>query len=43
MRIEGCRTIEEFRYRVREAERLISTQLGANAAQEYLKSLRRRS
>jgi len=43
MRIESCRTIEEFRYRVREAERLISTALGANAAQEYLKALRRRS
>lgn len=42
MRIESCRTIEEFRYRVREAERLISTTLGAGAAQEYLKALRRR-
>jgi hypothetical protein len=41
MRIESCRTIEEFRYRVREAERLISTALGASAAQEYLKALRR--
>ena len=40
-RIESCRTIEEFRYRVREAERLISTALGASAAQEYLKALRR--
>ena len=42
MRIESCRTIEEFRYRVREAERLITTALGAGAAQEYLKALRRR-
>lgn len=42
MRIESCRTIEEFRYRVREAERLITTALGASAAQEYLKALRRR-
>ena len=42
MRIEACRTIEEFRYRVREAERLITTALGAGAAQEYLKALRRR-
>ena len=41
MRIDSCRTIEEFRYRVREAERLISTALGASAAQEYLKALRR--
>ena len=43
MRIESCRTIEEFRYRVREAERLISTALGSGAAQEYLKALRRRA
>ena len=43
MRIESCRTIEEFRYRVREAERLISTALGPGAAQEYLKALRRRA
>ena len=42
MRIESCHTIEEFRYRVREAERLISIALGPNAAQEYLKALRRR-
>ena len=42
MRIESCRTIEEFRYRVREAERLISTALGASAAQDYLKALRAR-
>lgn len=41
-RIESCRTIEEFRYRVREAERLISTALGAGAAQDFLKALRRR-
>lgn len=43
MRIEACRTIEEFRSRVREAERLISNALGAAAAQEYLKALRRRA
>ncbi len=41
-RIENCRTIEEFRYCVRDAERLISTALGSNAAQEYLRALRRR-
>jgi len=43
MRIEECRTIEDFRNCVREAERLVSAALGAAAAQEYLKSLRRRS
>lgn len=43
IRIENCRTIEEFRYRVREAERVISMALGPAAAQEYLKALRRRS
>ncbi len=42
MRIEACRTVEEFRGRVREAERLISNTLGAGAAQDYLKALRRR-
>ncbi len=42
IRIEKCRTIEEFRNCVREAERFISMALGANAAQDYLKSLRRR-
>lgn len=41
-RIENCRTIEEFRYCVREAERAISIALGQGAAQEYLKALRRR-
>lgn len=43
MRIEACRTVEEFRNRVREAERLISNALGAGAAQDYLKALRRRT
>lgn len=41
-RLENCRTIEEFRYCVREAERAISMALGPAAAQEYLKALRRR-
>ena len=41
-RLENCRTIEEFRYLVREAERFISSSLGRDAAQEYLKELRRR-
>ncbi len=42
IRIEKCRTIEEFRYCVRDAERFISMVLGPNVAQEYLRSLRRR-
>lgn len=43
MRIETCRSIEDFRSCVREAERLISNALGAAAAQEYLRALRRRT
>ena len=43
IRLEGCRNIEEFRYCVREAERFISSALGRDAAQEYLKELRRRA
>jgi hypothetical protein len=42
IRLENCRTIEEFRNHVREAERFISMALGPAAAQEYLKFLRRR-
>ncbi len=42
MRIEACRSIEEFRTCVRQAERVISAALGAGAAQDYLKALRRR-
>ncbi len=40
--IEECRTIEEFRDCVRQAERMISNALGSTAAQDYLKGLRRR-
>jgi hypothetical protein len=43
IRIENCRTIEHFRDRVREAERLVATALGAAAAQDYLRALRRRA
>ena len=43
MRIEGCRTIEEFRSRVREAERYVTAALGTAAAQDYLRALRRRT
>ncbi len=42
LRIDACRSIEEFRGCVREAERLISNALGSGAAQDYLKALRRR-
>jgi hypothetical protein len=42
IRIENCKTIEEFRERVREAERSVSAALGAAAAQDYLRALRRR-
>ena len=42
IRIESCRTIEEFRERVREAERFVTAALGAAAAQDYLRALRRR-
>lgn len=42
IRIENCKTIEEFRERVREAERFVGAALGAAAAQDYLRALRRR-
>jgi hypothetical protein len=43
IRLEQCRTIEEFRGCVREAERFVSLALGPAAAQEYVRALRRRS
>lgn len=42
IRIENCRNIEEFRERVREAERFVTAALGASAAQDYLRALRRK-
>ncbi len=42
LRIESCRTIEDFRERVREAERLVTAALGAAAAADYLRALRKR-
>lgn len=42
LRIEHCRTIEDFRERVREAERFVSASLGPSAAAEYLRALRKR-
>jgi hypothetical protein len=41
MRIEQCRTAEDLRERLREAERLIGGLLGETAAQGYLQALRR--
>lgn len=43
IRIEHCRTIEQFRERVREAERFVASALGPTAAQDYLRALRRRA
>jgi hypothetical protein len=42
IRIESCRSVEEFRERVREAERYVAMALGAAAAQDYVRALRRR-
>jgi len=42
LRIENCRSIEDFRERVREAERLVSGAMGAAAAADYLRALRKR-
>lgn len=42
LRIENCRTIEDFRERVREAERLVTAALGPAAAADYLRALRKR-
>jgi len=42
LRIESCRTIEDFRERVREAERFVTAALGPAAAAEYLRALRKR-
>jgi hypothetical protein len=43
MRIEACKSIDEFRDRVRDAERYVTAALGAAAAQDYVRALRRRS
>jgi hypothetical protein len=42
IRIEQCRTIEQFRELVREAERFVSAALGPAAAADYLRALRKR-
>lgn len=40
IRIESCRTIDEFRERIRDAERFVATALGREAAQDYLRALK---
>lgn len=42
LRIESCRTIEDFRECVRQAERFVSAAMGPAAAAEYLRALRKR-
>lgn len=42
MKIESCRSADEFRERLRDAERLVSTLRGIDAGQAYLRALRRR-
>ena len=42
MRIEACKSIDQFRERVREAERYVAAALGPTAAQDYVRALRRR-
>lgn len=43
IRLERCRTIEDFRACVREAERFVTGMLGPAAGQDYLRALRRRN
>jgi hypothetical protein len=42
LRIESCRTIEDFRECVREAERFVTGAMGSAAAADYLRALRKR-
>jgi hypothetical protein len=42
IRIEHCRNVDELRDRLREAERLVAGFLGENAAQEFVRAMRRR-
>jgi len=42
VRIEHCRTTEELRQRLHEAERLVAGMLGDAHAQDFLRALRRR-
>jgi hypothetical protein len=42
VRLEQCRTAEELRTRIRDAERLVAGMLGEAAAADYMRALRRR-
>lgn len=42
LRIEQCRTVDELRQRLHEAERLVAGILGEAHGQEFLRALRRR-
>lgn len=42
VRLEQCRTAEELRTRIRDAERLIAGMMGEAAAADYMRALRRR-
>lgn len=42
VRIEQCRTAEELRVRIRDAERLVAGMMGDAAAGDYMRALRRR-
>ena len=42
VRIEQCRTAEELRVRIRDAERLLAGMMGEAAAVDYMRALRRR-
>jgi len=42
VRIEQCRTAEELRARIRDAERLLAGMMGEAASADYMRALRRR-
>ena len=42
IRIEHCRSVDELRDRLREAERLVAGFLGESAAQDFVRAMRRR-
>jgi hypothetical protein len=42
VRLEQCRTAEELRTRIRDAERLVAGMMGEAAAADYMRALRRR-
>jgi hypothetical protein len=42
LKIEQCRTVDELRARIRDAERLLTNAISERAAQEFRQALRRR-